>query len=106
MFGAAVDPKNNYGATPLLIAAMRGNADAFKLLVHEGASINANDHGKRTSLHLAAKNGANDIVKMLVDFEADVKLKDKRGFTPLMAAAQVENVRAIRLLLAHPALAK
>ena len=55
--GADINPVDKIGnsRTPLHLAAMKSNnADVVKILIENGANINACDHEKCIPLHLAA----------------------------------------------------
>jgi len=46
-----VNATGNFGTTPLMIAAERGNTAVVKQLIAFGASANQQDRGKSTALH-------------------------------------------------------
>ena len=48
------DPVDNYGRTPLIIAAMAGNPDLVELLAEYKAKLNRGDKAGGTALHYAA----------------------------------------------------
>lgn len=55
--GIEVDPQNNYGRTPLHIAASRGNWPVVRLLLNAGASVATLDRRGFTPVGLAYKRG-------------------------------------------------
>ncbi len=92
---------NAYGRTPLCAAAAMGNADAAALLTSHGADVDyLNDSAN--PLVLAASNGHSNVVKVLLDKRADTDVQtESMGTSPLMAAAQVGDLKTVNLLLAH-----
>ena len=88
------------GESPLMTAVDNGNHDAASLLLEHGADVNAREtNGGQTALMWAAANRSPDIVRLLVDHGADPGARSKRGFTPLLFAAQQGDVESGRLLL-------
>jgi hypothetical protein len=75
--------------TPLLCAAMVGNAEIVRLLVKYKANVQATDTLKRTPLHLGALWGHAQVVQVLVQAKADVNAQDGVDYTrtPLHLAA-------------------
>lgn len=55
--GADVNPQNNQGYTPLLLAAELGNVEAFKALLDKKANLEARLSNSTTTLHLAVQSG-------------------------------------------------
>ena len=91
-----IDQGNAFGKTPLMLAAQYGYLESVKLLLENGANINAqtNDtdcrneyddqcirNGKRSALMYAAQEGQYAVVKYLLEQGADVLLKDSEGNT-------------------------
>lgn len=129
--GAQVDPKNSHGKTPLDMArdagfkevvsllaphalrsavsqqfqdaAWDGNLEQLRILIAEGADVNAKDSRLgRTPLHAAAAAKQSKAVALFLESGADVSAPDdKNGFTPLHLAT--DNFEVVRLLLSHGA---
>ena len=85
--------------TPLHWTTGKGHFDVAKVLIQNGADVNALDNYKRTALHWAAlnvdvaKTALNvDVAKMLILNGADVNAVDKDKKTPLHNAAKKGNV--------------
>ena len=53
-----LNEKNEYGRTPLFIAAMTGQSVRVRLLVEAGASIHTKDNSRYTPLHDGSLRGA------------------------------------------------
>lgn len=100
--GAAVNAKDNNGATPLHTVR---TPEIAQLLIAKGADVNAKDQDGRTPLHTAAADAATkNVVKLLVAKEADVNVRDRNSVTPLaIALATVHNSEAVKVLIAHGA---
>ncbi len=81
--GANIETKTAGGWTPLLWAAVYGNADAAVELLENGANPNVADSIREfTPLHWAAANRDGGLVRVLMDRGADPSATDKQGNTP------------------------
>ncbi|KAG6977872.1 Vegetative incompatibility protein HET-E-1 [Fusarium oxysporum f. sp. conglutinans] len=100
--GVGVDSKDEYGKTPLSLAATFGNEATVKLLLEtEKVDVDSKDETGRTPLFLAAEDGHEGTVKLLLETEkVDVNSKDKDGWTPLLWAAAFGLEAIVKLLLA------
>ena len=62
-----------------------------KILVDNGADVNARDKYEHTPLHYASKKASADVIKVLVDAGADISARDDEEKTPLhKVAAQLQ----------------
>jgi len=91
-----VDLANGAGETPLMIAALRGEVEAMKLLLARGAQLN---RGGWTPLHYAASAPEPDAVALLLERGAAVDALAPNGYTALMMAAQYGTEDAAMLML-------
>lgn len=91
-----VNDHGDDGVTPLHVAVLNGHLEIVKLLIADGANVNAkyNDNivpcmfcRGGTPLHVAAFYGRKDIAELLIASGADVNAKNYNGMTPLHAAA-------------------
>ena len=104
--GLDVNAKATYGdakdATPLHIAAGKGNVSVARLLIQNGAEVNAKlpYHGF-TSLHLAAQNGHEKVAGLLIAKGADINAKSMYGETPIDLAMSKEHKELAELLRKH-----
>ena len=98
-----VDATDTLDATPLMLAASRGQAEFAARLVELGAALDACDGTGRTPLHYAAEGGHSAVAQALVEAGADVALVDRYGNTPLHAAATNGHEETVKLLIAADA---
>src|SRR5579863_4413788 len=103
--GANVSAANHAGATPLLLAAINGNAAMIGKLVTSGADPNAplTKYGD-TALMMAARTGKTDAVKVLLDHGTQVNAKETWGDTSaLMWAVSELHPAVVKMLIDHGA---
>jgi len=97
------------GTTPLHIAAGHGHFDIVKILVENGANVNAKDLMGFTPLHSAIMGNHLAIVKFLIENGADINAKAENelpggtGWTPLHLAASSGNLDIVKYLIDHGA---
>lgn len=100
--GAPVNARDTRGNTPLMLAAVYGDAKSMQLLLDRGADVNATNPAGATALMRAAVDEKK--VRLLVAHGADVNARSASGNTPLILAARPANSqRAVKLLLKHGA---
>jgi ribosomal protein S6 len=87
----------------LAAAAYRGDQDKVKLLIANGADIDAADKCKNTPLSLSVNKGYEKIVEVLIDNGADINQVNKHGRTPLLDAAHKGHENIVKLLIAKGA---
>src|SRR5579872_2566897 len=92
-----VKAQDTAGATPLHHAAGFGNLATMKLLLDNGADVNAGNKRKSTPLFWALNDEAK--VRLLVDRGANVNAKAIDGRTPVYQAASMGNAVAVLRLL-------
>jgi hypothetical protein len=96
--GAEVNVTDDYGTSPLSLAAACNYIAKVKALLEYGAPVNTqNDYGM-TALMQAARLGRTEIVKTLLDHAADVSLQDTEGHTARMWAESRHHEEIVRLL--------
>jgi ankyrin repeat protein len=87
-------------ATPVADAARRGDRDAVRTLLKQGADVGAAHGDGMTALHWAADRGDADLVEMLVYAGANVGAVTRIGqYTPLHLAAKAANAAVVDALL-------
>lgn len=98
------------GRNPLHLAAVQGQVACMKLLVEEGANLEArtNNRFRNTALHLAAMNkgpGATRYLCRVISQTGNTTLLNAAnadGDTPLHIAAKAQNVSVLLELLQQP----
>ncbi len=93
----AAPPSNS----PVADAAMRGNRDAVRSLLQQGADVNGAQGDGMSALHWAADRGDAELTAMLVYAGANTGAVTRIGqYTPLHLASRSGNVEAVKALLA------
>ncbi|TWU78727.1 hypothetical protein ED733_006439 [Metarhizium rileyi] len=96
----------DYERTPLSWGAGNGHETIVKLLLENGANINALDRNGRTPLARAIWNQHTTVVKLLLKHGAETETTDytgKRANTPLTKAIDIGIEAMVELLLQHGA---
>ena len=89
------DPRG--GATPLMYAAAVGSLDAMRLLLDNGATVNATSSAGSTALMWAVTDA--EKVRLLLARGADAKAASQRGRTALVVAARGDGSAAVVKML-------
>ena len=74
-------------------------ADYIRVLISEGADVNARSRSGWTPLMYAASNSNLEIVQLLLEKGADVNARNTAGWTPLLHAAQFSSSEIVELLI-------
>lgn len=99
--GAAEAHSSDADASPLYIAAMKGNLRLATLLVQRGAPLDATTAiGNETALLAATEREHITIVHLLLRAGARTDIAESSGKTPLYIAAERGSIAILRLLLA------
>jgi ankyrin repeat protein len=95
------------GLTPLHYAARQNHKELTRLLLKEGAPVNARDeagdHKGNSPLIWAACNENTEMIKILLEGGANIEHKDDAGWTPLHWAASIPKIEAMQVLLDNKA---
>ncbi|MGH7506469.1 MAG: ankyrin repeat domain-containing protein, partial [Longimicrobiales bacterium] len=95
LLAAATPPES-----PVADAAMRGDVDAVRSLLKQGADVNAPHGDGMTALHWAAENGDPSLADILIDARADLEAQTRIGhYTPLHLASRGGHAAVVRGLL-------
>ena len=101
-----IDPDDEFGNDDLYLlhdAAIKGQFHVAKILLQNGADVNANDNYQWTPLHLAAYYGDSKIAKLLLENGALVNAKNIDGKTPIHLAANKGHSEVVEILLKYGA---
>lgn len=106
--GEKIDPnKKKKGLTPLMTAAMSGNAYGISKLLKAKADPNLLSDSKNTALILAIYNHHHPSVLLLLDpdlsIHTDLSIHDKNQRTPLIIAANIGESKILKTLISHKA---
>jgi ankyrin repeat protein len=90
------------GFTALHLAAFFGRAEAARVLLDAGATVDAasSNHMRVTALHSATAGSHPQVVAALLAAGANPRARQNGGFTPLHAAAMNGDRESVNLLLA------
>ncbi len=97
--GAAIEARDRFGNTGLLIAARAGENEIVELLLAEGSEIEQQNLAGSTALLRAVTMNRRRTAKILLKAGAEPNQANKRGVAPLTAAAFNGNDRLVKLLL-------
>ena len=82
---------SQFQKTPLHDAAHKNNTQAAKILLEQGAEIEARDVDNRTPIHYFLGNQKRDVVRILLEKDAEIKARDLDNKTPLDLARNVSR---------------
>lgn len=88
------------GFTPLMSAAWYGRVDMMRIMVKNGADLNARDDYGRTALMLAVSQNKAAAVKFLLSKGADKNLRESDGYTALDIGIKEKRYQIVQLLRA------
>ncbi len=91
-----IEKPNAAGETPLMVAALRGQAELCRKLLARGAQVNRKGW---TALHYAATTDVPELIALLLDRHAYIDAESPNRTTPLMMAARYGSYRGFRVLL-------
>jgi ankyrin repeat protein len=87
---------DEYGSTPLHIAATFNKPEVARLLIDAGADLEVKSGDGSTALHIAAFMGRKEIAEALIKANANLEARNNFGATPLAnATAPFEDVKPI-----------
>jgi ankyrin repeat protein len=91
---------NTPDAPDVANAAMRGDREAVRTLLQQGADVNMAQGDGMTALHWAAERGDADMTEMLLFAGASVKAVTRIGeYTPLHLAAKSGSAAIIGMMV-------
>ena len=82
--GANANKQDQFGRSPVHVAAAVDYAEMVDFLLQNGAEIAMTTYGEgQTPLHYAAKNDAVNSLQTLLGYGADIDARDSKNRTPL-----------------------
>lgn len=97
--GVPVDARDELGRTGLLATVEHGRLEAFKVLLTEGADINAVARNLDTPWLLAGALGRAEMLRLMIPKQPDLGLRNRFGGTALIPACERGHVEAVKVLL-------
>ena len=98
--GVSIDPVDRWQRTPFLtVARITGDVDFGKLLLDNGANMNAKDSNNLMALNLAAWKGFNDFIDFLLDNGAEYYSSPRESRWILSSAAECGSIRLFKMVL-------
>ena len=104
-----LESKNDEGLTPLICACRARQVKIANFLLTKGANVNVTTNFYRfTPLHYAcfsdpSQDSVVTLTQHLIEQGSDVNVQGYNGMTPLHRAAQLNNLKIVKLLLEHGA---
>jgi ankyrin repeat protein len=95
--GAAIDARDESGATALLVAAHGNRIGAARALIEAG--VNAKDNSQDSAYLYAGAQGHLEILKLTLSHGADLESTNRYGGTALIPAAERGHVETVRTLI-------
>jgi ankyrin repeat protein len=96
--GASVSATNDYGSSPLHVAAYGGSVGAVDLLLKNKADVSSIDRTDSTALHRAAFSGSVEVVQKLIHHGANVQAEKSGGETAEDVARSRGHPRVVDML--------
>ncbi|KAM6432763.1 ankyrin repeat and SOCS box protein 3 [Rhynochetos jubatus] len=99
--GANKECKDDFGITPLFVAAQYGKLESLRLLVSHGADVNSQAEDRATPLLIAVQEGHTKCVELLISKGADPNLycNEDNWQLPIHAAAEMGHTKILELLI-------
>ncbi|XP_051684962.1 ankyrin repeat and SOCS box protein 3 isoform X3 [Oryctolagus cuniculus] len=99
--GANKECQDDFGITPLFVAAQYGKLESLSILISSGANVNCQALDKATPLFIAAQEGHTKCVELLLSSGADPDLycNEDNWQLPIHAAAQMGHTKILDLLI-------
>lgn len=94
-----VDEADDTGATPLILATLKGSLSICKMLIERGANVNHANANGHTAVKYAGSKSHKEMLAYLLDCGGDPNARDNIGDTPLHRVASMEHHECLRILL-------
>jgi ankyrin repeat protein len=100
--GGSVNVFDEVKRSPLLLAVLNNRTDAFKVLLAEGADINAQALDHDSPWLLAGALGRTEMLRLMLPRGPDYSLRNRYGGNALIPACHHAHVETVRFLLTTP----
>ncbi|CAI5771315.1 ankyrin repeat and SOCS box protein 3 isoform X2 [Podarcis lilfordi] len=99
--GAEKECVDDFGITPLFVAAQYGKLESLRILISYGANVNCKAKDRATPLFIAAQEGNDECTELLLSSGADPNLycNEDEWQLPIHAAAEMGHSNILRLLV-------
>jgi ankyrin repeat protein len=97
--GANVDARADAGRTPLMVAAVARQTEAFRTLLAAGADVDVQDDRLDNPFLYAGAEGVLDILRLANEAGADPAITNRYGGVALIPASERGHVEVVRYLL-------
>lgn len=102
----SVDEADDTGATPLILATLKGSLPICKMLIERGANVNKQNNNGHTPVKYAGSKNQREILMYLLDCGGNPNLRDQLSETAIHRVASMERHECLRILLTHPLASK
>ena len=100
---SSVEPRGDWGNTPLHSAAYQGDLEMVQVLLNYGVDVNVQNNPGCTPLTFASLNGHHNeprVARLLIEHGADTNTRDViEGITPLHRASRRGRLEVVRVLI-------
>ncbi|KAK1438780.1 hypothetical protein QVD17_04590 [Tagetes erecta] len=94
-----LDEQDEKGFSAVMVTAMKGYVEAFRLLVYAGCDVKQTNKAGDTAISLSKTNEYSDMFeKVMIEFTLEKGSQNARGFYPLHYAARHGDMHAVKLL--------
>lgn len=94
-----LDEQDEKGFSAVMVTALKGHIEAFRLLVYAGCDVKLTNKAGETAISLSKINKNSDMFeKVMIEFTLEKGNQNARGFYPLHYAARHGDVHAVELL--------
>ncbi|KAL3624321.1 hypothetical protein CASFOL_033137 [Castilleja foliolosa] len=94
-----LDKQDERGFSAIMVAAVEGHVDAFRLLVYAGADVKLRNKSGETAIHLSKLSKNRDLFeKVMLEFALEKENRVAGGFYALHCAARCGDLDAVKLL--------
>ncbi|XP_071695515.1 uncharacterized protein [Rutidosis leptorrhynchoides] len=95
-----LDEQDDKGFSAVMVTAMKGHIEAFRVLVYAGSDVKLTNKAGETAISLSKVNENSDMFeKVMIEFTLEKGNQNARGFYPLHYAARHGDTNAVKLLV-------